>query len=81
MPKRALRHDQSRQSLFEAEANLKPDEYLRYEQLLAEAGNPEALVDRAACLDRARAHVAATADLIEREKDKTAETHRHELWG
>ena len=80
MPKRALRHDQSRQSLFEAEANLKPDEYLRYEQLLAEAGNPEALVDRAAALDRAVAYVAA-ADLIEREKDKTAETHRRELWG
>ena len=77
---RALRYDQSRQSLFEAEANLQPDEYVRYEQLLAEAGNPENLTDRAAILDRAKEHVAA-ADLIERERGKTEQEHRDQLWG
>lgn len=77
---RALRYDQSRQALFEAEANLTPDEYVRYEQLLAEAGNPDNLTDRAAILDRARAHVRSQ-ERAEHEANKTPEQHRYELTG
>ena len=83
VPNRQMRAAWAAQSHWNhqiAMANLTPDEYARYQVLLAEAGQPEALVDRAAILERARTHIAYESRHAG-EPVKTAEQDRHELFG
>ena len=58
---------------------LSPDEYERYQLLLHEAGSPMNVTDRLAIVDRAKSHVEHAA-LADKEGEKSAETHRRELW-
>lgn len=77
---RALQRVQDKAALDAAIDQLTDAELLRFSQLQEEAGWPKSVAERAAILDRAKAHVA-NQTLAEREHSKTAEEHRNQLWG